>query len=724
MAGDTPKSAETNLWDLLSTHPRERVDHVKACVEGLLAQLPPAVRESAAPKPGLEAAQLLAKMRVDPVAVAAALLSVYPLSALFPPEAPRKKGNTAAPDPVVGEVQQLLEGESRLRSIRFDALDRDDVEALRKLFLAMARDVRVVLLALARRIVAMRAIDDPTTEQARRLAQETLDVFAPLANRLGIWQFKSELEDRAFQVLKPEMFAELQRLVAERSEQRQAFIDEVVAALTVELEKAGIEASVKGRPKHIHSIYKKMQLKQVSFDQLYDVSAVRVITSKLADCYAVLGVVHSTWTPIKSEFDDYIALPKHNGYQSLHTAVVGPRGRPVEVQIRTREMHQFAEFGVAAHWAYKEQRGGQSLNRDRFMLLRQLLDWEKEVLDPSQFAEQLKTDVFSDRVFVFTPSGDIVDLPKGATPVDFAYRVHTMVGHRCKGARVNDQIVPLDYQLATGDRVEVLTHKLPRPSRDWMNPSLGYIFTPSARGKVKAWFREQGRTEAIAAGKEAVLKELQRLDLAHTDLDLIAKEMKYPDLDELYAHVGFGDKRAQQVASVALALEKRLAPNKPETPELPPIPPRPKPPRGVVFDGVDDVLGQRARCCNPLPGDDVVGFVTRGRGLIIHRRDCTQVTDSKEPERVVDIEWATRADELHGVDIEVVAQTRPGLLADLFKLLTHLGAHVVSVNAETQNGELTRLNLRLECRSLRHMLEVIERIDHHRDVQEVRRILS
>ncbi len=616
-----------------------------------------------------------------------------------------------------------MEGESRLRSIRFDALERDDVEALRKLFLAMARDVRVVLLALARRIVAMRAIDATSSEQAQTLARETLDVFAPLANRLGIWQFKSELEDRAFQVLKPEMFSELQRLVAERSEQRQAFIDEVVTSLAAELSTAGIEASVKGRPKHIHSIYKKMQQKQVSFDQLYDVSAVRVITSKLADCYAVLGVVHSTWTPIKSEFDDYIALPKHNGYQSLHTAVVGPRGRPVEVQIRTREMHQFAEFGVAAHWAYKEQKGSQGLGRDRFMILRQLLDWEKEVLDPAQFAEQLKTDVFSDRVFVFTPSGDIIDLPKGATPVDFAYRVHTMVGHRCKGARVNDQIVPLDYQLQTGERIEILTHKSPRPSRDWMNPSLGYIFTLGARNKVKAWFREQGRAEAIAAGKDAVQKELQRLDLGHADLNVIAAEMKYPDLDELYAHVGFGDKRAQQVASIALSLEKRNAP-KLEAPELPPVPPRPKPPRGVVFDGVDDVMGQRARCCNPLPGDDVVGFVTRGRGLIIHRRDCAQVTESKEPERVVDIEWATRADELHGVDIEVVAHTRPGLLADLFKLLTHLGAHVVSVNAETQSGELTRLNLRLECRSLRHMLEVIERIDHHRDVQEVRRVSS
>src|SRR5690606_2115106 len=273
------------------------------------------------------------------------------------------------------------------------------------------------------------------------------------------------------------------------------------------------------------------------------------------DCYAVLGVVHSQWTPIKSEFDDYIALPKDNGYQSLHTAVIGPRGRPVEVQIRTEEMHRFAEFGVAAHWAYKEQKRPAG-HDDRFMLLRQLLDWEKEVVDPAQFAEQLKTDIFSDRVFVFTPSGDIIDLPSGATPIDFAYRVHTMIGHRCKGARVNDQLVALDYRLKTGDRVEVLTHKLPRPSRDWMNPSLGYLVTASARGKVKAWFREQGRSEAIAAGKEMVQRELQRLEL-HPNLAEVAQEMKCSEIDDLYAHVGFGDRRAQQVASVALQLDKR-----------------------------------------------------------------------------------------------------------------------------------------------------------------------
>lgn len=707
------------VWETIAQQVPAAVAQLRPLVNELATRAAAASATSSLPQErAVEAAFLLAKMRVDPLAVAAAQLSAHPLDALFPPDEDARKPAPIAPE--LRELRSIMESESHLRAIRFASLERDDVESLRKLFLAMAKDVRVVLVALAHRVVAMRYVAEPETDAARALARETLDIYAPLANRLGIWQFKWELEDRAFEVLRPEVFAELQRLVSEKSDQRQTFIDEVVGALKEELERAGIDARVKGRPKHIYSIYKKMQRKEVGFDQLYDVSAVRVMTSKLSDCYAVLGVVHSKWTPIKSEFDDYIALPKDNGYQSLHTAVIGPRGRPVEVQIRTQEMHQFAEFGVAAHWAYKEQKRG--LTGDRFMLLRQLIDWEKEVLDPAHFAEQLKTDIFSDRVFAFTPTGDIVDLPKGATPIDFAYRVHTMVGHRCKGARVNDQIVPLDYQLKTGDRVEILTHKHPRPSRDWMNPSLGYLFTSSGRGKVKAWFKEQGRGEAVSAGKDLVQRELARLELPHVDFAAIARELKCVDVEDLYAQVGFGDRRAQQVASTALQIEKRQSPPAAELTPLPPLPARPKPPRGVVFDGVDDVLGQRARCCNPLPGDDVVGFVTRGRGLVIHRRDCTQVVDSKEPERVVDIEWGATAGELHGVDIEVVAQDRPGLLADLFKLLNHLGAHVVSAQTESSKGSNTRMQLRLECRSLRHMLDVLERLDHHRDVQTVRRI--
>ena len=374
-----------SVWDAIAADSSAAVEQLRPLVDGLLEKIGATAPLQMPREHAIEAASLLAKMRVDPMAVAAALLAAYPTELLFPADDETRKGPSVPAE--LKELRSLMESAARLRAIRFSSLERDDIESLRKLFLAMAKDVRVVLVALAHRVVATRYVELLPPEERQPFAQETLDIYAPLANRLGVWQFKWELEDRSFELLQPEVFTELQRLVAEKSDQRQTFIDEVVTALKAELEATGIDARVKGRPKHIYSIYKKMQRKQVGFDQLFDVSAVRVITSKLSDCYAVLGVVHSKWTPIKGEFDDYIALPKDNGYQSLHTAVLGPRGRPVEVQIRTQEMHQFCEFGVAAHWAYKEQRRG--VAGDRFMLLRQLIDWEKEVLDPTQFADPL-----------------------------------------------------------------------------------------------------------------------------------------------------------------------------------------------------------------------------------------------------------------------------------------------------------------------------------------------
>ncbi|HHH29790.1 MAG TPA: bifunctional (p)ppGpp synthetase/guanosine-3',5'-bis(diphosphate) 3'-pyrophosphohydrolase, partial [Polyangiaceae bacterium] len=410
----------------------------------------------------LDTAGVLADLRLDPSAVAAALVARLVVDhELEVAEVAAELGE---------DVGTLLDGVRRLATIRWDRIEEEAAESLRKMFLAMAQDIRVVMVVLAMRVQRMRSLRDGVfdEEECARYAQETLDVFAPLANRLGIWQLKWELEDWALRALEPEIFDEITRLLDERREERQAFIDEVVRTLKDELAAEGIDATVKGRPKHIYSIYKKMQRKQLNFEQLYDVSAVRVITRRVQDCYAVLGLVHATWVPVPAEFDDYIAKPKDNGYQSLHTAVIGPRGRPVEVQIRTQQMHQFAEFGVAAHWAYKERKSGKALAQDKFMLLRQLMDWERDVADPHQFVESLKTDIFEDQVYVFTPGGDVVDLPVGSTPLDFAYRIHTMVGHRCRGARVNDQIVPLDYELKTGERVEILTQKMPQPSRDWM----------------------------------------------------------------------------------------------------------------------------------------------------------------------------------------------------------------------------------------------------------------
>ncbi len=711
-------SVEIGMDHLLTTlaahHPDVALDGVRTAFE-MLEQRKDDTEPPIHIHHALETARVLAEMRIDPAAVTAALVAPLVVRLDVPPDAIRER--------LGDEVAALLEGVERLAKIRWDRLEEEAAESLRKMFLAMARDVRVVLVVLAMRVQTMRALRDShvTAEERERVAQETLDVFAPLANRLGIWQLKWELEDWSLRALEPETFAEITRLLAERREERTAFIEEVIVTLQAKIAEEGIKASVKGRPKHIYSIYNKMRRKQLGFDQIYDVSAVRVMTERLTDCYAVLGIVHSLWVPLPGEFDDYIAKPKPNGYQSLHTAVVGPRGRPVEVQIRTQEMHTFAEFGIAAHWAYKERK--KSTAHEKFTVLRQLMDWERDVNDPHDFVESLKTDIFEDQVYVFTPNGDIIDLPVGATPLDFAYRVHTMVGHRCRGAKVNGAIVPLDHALKTGDRIEILTHKVPHPSRDWMNPSFGYLKTNSARQKVRHWFREQGRDKAVAEGKELVDKELGRLGLAYATLEEIAELLKYTSVEELYAHVGFGDRSSQSVASAALHVEREKAPQ--EDPQLPPsVPPsrKKKSATGLRLDGVDDILGKRARCCNPVPGNDVVGFVTRGRGIMIHRRDCTNVVKATEPERLVEIDWAPADAEKHMVDIEIHANDSAGLLRDISTLVSTMGVNISSARAEGNRGGAAWLRLSLELASAEQVVKVMQRIDRHPDVLEVRRV--
>lgn len=680
----------------------------------LLEQLPEGPNTQALRQRGLDAATLLASMRLDPDALTAALLA---------PSLVMLQATPAWSTKLSADVVQLVTRVGELQRVRWDRLEQEAAERLRKMFLAMAKDVRVVLIVLALRVLLMRELTPGSDDdaQARHTAAETLKVYAPLANRLGVWQLKWELEDWSLRILEPQTFDDICRLLAERREQRQAFIDEVTKVLSEQLRKEGIEAEVKGRPKHIYSIYNKMRRKQISFEHVYDISAVRVLTHQLADCYAALGVVHSLWAPVPSEFDDYIAMPKGNGYQSLHTAVIGPRGRPVEVQIRTHEMHRYAEFGVAAHWAYKERRGLKNAANDKFLLLRQLIDWERQLNDPQQFVESLKTDLFEDQVFVFTPDGDIIDLPKGATPVDFAYRIHTEVGHRCRGARVNDQIVPLDYHLKTGDRVEILTQKQAQPNRDWMSPALGFLHTSSARSKVKHWFRQQGREPAIAAGKELVQKELARLEL-RPSMDQLAKELKFSSLEDLYAAVGYGDRRPQAISSAALQLEGLS-----EAPAAPPPKPtvkKPVAPSGVSIEGADRIWGQRARCCTPLPGDDVVGFISRGRGLVIHRRDCNAIQHSSEPERVVDVDWGTPANERHHVDVELLTRDRSGLLGDLLKLVSQLGAHIAEAQALSRRNSHSTLRLGLELKDSAHVSAVLERLDRHPEVVEVRRLKS
>ena len=662
------------------------------------------------------AAASLARMRLGPTAVAACL--VAPLIVEEPEQAQE------ITEELGSEAVSLVEGVARLLAIRWDRIEEEAAETLRKMFLAMARDVRVVLIVLALRVELMRALTrGDISSEPGRVAQETLDVFAPLANRLGIWHMKWELEDGALRQLEPKAFHALSRLLDERRDERDDFVRDVVSIIEGKLVEAGIEATVKGRAKHIYSIYKKMERKQVGFDQIFDVMAVRVTTDSVPNCYAVLGLVHSSWVPLPAEFDDYIAKPKDNNYQSLHTAVIGPGGRPVEVQIRTEEMHQFAEFGVAAHWAYKEQKKGADGNHDKFMLLRQLMDWERDVTDPHQFVESLKTDIFEDQVYVFTPQGHVIDLPLGATPLDFAYRVHTMVGHRCRGARVNDQIQSLDYKLKTGDRVEVLTQKQPSPSRDWMNSTFGFLHTSSARQSVRHWFRKQGRDTAITQGRELVDKELARLALAAATREEIATWLKFASVEEMYAAVGYGDRSQQSVTTAAIQIERERSPI--EEVDLPPSQPPPaikkKSASGLSLDGVDDILGKRARCCNPVPGDAVVGFISRGRGVMIHRRDCVHVTNSDEPERFVDIDWGPSQVERHVVDVEIRAHDRPGLLRDLTNLVANAGVNLTAARAEGHRDGSALLRLSLELRSAEQAAKILARMDKHPGVLEVRR---
>jgi RelA/SpoT family (p)ppGpp synthetase len=687
------------------------VDELIGRAASRLEAAPPA--EAADVDVGVRAALSLAEMRLDPPTLVATLLVAVPSAV----------GAEDIAEALGAEVATLMEGAHRLGGVQWDRLEDERVETLRKMFLAMARDIRVVLIVLALRRERMLRLDQATPEVAQRLARETLAVHAPLANRLGIWQFKWQLEDASFRLLSPDAYAELTRALAETHDRREAFIAMAVRSLRDKLAEEQVSAEVSGRPKHIYSIQKKMQRKRLTFEQVHDVSAVRVITERVQDCYAVLGVVHSMWTPVPHEFDDYIAMPKGNGYQSLHTAVVGPEGRVVEVQIRTREMHRLAELGVAAHWAYKEGRKIQSsARRDPFMLLRQLLDWERDVVDPHELVDSLKTDIFDDQVFVFTPRGDVIDLTLGSTPVDFAYRIHTEVGHRCKGARVNDQLVPLDYKLRTGDRVEILTHKQARPSRDWLNPALGYLKTAAALSKVRHWFREQGRPEAVTAGRELVSKELGRLDVS-VSLEQIAAELGHPDVDDLFAAVGYGDRRPATVTSAALSIEGREKESAPP-PERPAVARPVAPPRGISLDQVDDIQGQRARCCNPVPGDDVVGFVTRGRGLMIHRRGCQQIKHIQvhEPERLVEVHWGSLEHDKHNVDIEVVVTDRNGVLGDLLKLVANQGAYIASVEAHSTRKGDTKLHLSLDCRNAAHVAQVLERLGHHPEVLSLRRV--
>jgi GTP pyrophosphokinase len=666
----------------------------------------------------LAVAQMLAELRLDTATLAAALMhDTLEDTPVTYEELEAEFGN---------EIARLVDGVTKLgqidhlsglseRNIREDA----KAESLRKMFLAMVDDVRVVLIKLADRLHNMRTLSSLPEHKRQRIARETLEIFAPLASRLGIWQMKWELEDLSLRHLEPQTYKEIATLIDERRPDRERHIHTVVRQVREELAKAGINADVSGRPKHIYSIYRKMKRKGVDFGQIYDVQGVRVLVESPRDCYAALGMIHNLWRPIPGEFDDYIATPKDNMYRSLHTAVVGPEGKPLEVQIRTYEMHYTAELGIAAHWRYKEGQKHDPVFDNKIAWLRQLMEWRQEVTDAHEFIDTLKTDVFQDRVYTFTPHGDIIDLPTGATPIDFAYHIHTEVGHRCRGVKVNGKLVALDYQLRNGDQVEILTAKRGGPSRDWLNPHLGYIRTSRARSKVRQWFKRQNRDENIIQGREVLERELKRLGLEETPYDQIAKHFGYERIDDLMAAIGTGDVNAHQIAGRIMQL---LRPEE-EITEIPPA--RVKPPAaatGVRVLGVGDLLTNLARCCNPLPGDEIVGYITRGRGVTIHRSDCPNILRTNDRERLIEVDWGTEVAETHPVNVRVEAYDRQGLLRDIAAVVADEAINLSAANVVTRKKDnMATMMVTLEIADIDQLSRVLTRIERLPNVVEARR---
>ena len=602
----------------------------------------------------------------------------------------------------------------KIRSSKFDLVS----ETLRKTFLAMGEDVRVVLIKLADRLHNMRTLGFMPEKKRRRIAQETLDIFAPLASRLGIWQIKWELEDLAFRYVNPEVYREISSLLDERRSDREQQMEEIKEKLKHILAKAGIEAEITARPKHIYSIYRKMERKGVTFDQVYDVRGVRIVVPDTPTCYACLGYIHANWRPIPGEFDDYIAAPKENFYRSIHSTVLYDDGKTLEIQIRTPEMDQNAELGIASHWRYKE---GSSRDEDyerRIVWLRSLMEWRKDVEDAQEFVNGMKTDVFGDRVYVFTPRGDIIDLPEGSTPIDFAFHVHTDIGYRCRGAKVNGKLVPLDYRLITGDQVEILTAKRGGPSRDWLNPNLGLVKTQRARSKIRQWFKKRAREENAAQGKSLLERELRRLGLIDVNLEKLSREFGYNNLDEMCIALGVGDLPISKLVN-HLTFEK-------EEEERAEAYIRPSkrdviiPADAVTVLGLKGLLTTMAKCCNPAPGDEIIGYITRGRGATIHRKDCPNVLGIKDKERLVNVTWG-EPKTTYAIPIRIKAYDRYGLMKDVSTLINEEGINIPSLKVDTHKN-LAVFDITLEVRDILQLSRVLDRLENLPNVLQAHRI--
>jgi GTP diphosphokinase / guanosine-3',5'-bis(diphosphate) 3'-diphosphatase len=671
----------------------------------------------------VETAIIVADLHLDETSLAAALLHDVPEDCGIPfSEIESKFGS---------EVSRLVEGVTRLDKISSQVQglglknigeSEAQVESLRRMFVAMAEDVRVVLIKLADRLHNMRTLKALSPEKQQKIAQETMDIYAPLAHRLGMWQLRWELEDWAFRYLDPKKYHEVARLVAARRATRERYIEKVSQILREELEKAGVKAEVTGRPKSLYSVYRKMQkyaAQGKEFSDIHDLLALRVLVENVQDCYSALGVVHSLWHPLPDQFDDFIANPKENMYQALHSAVMCLGARPLEVQIRTYRMHRLAEYGVAAHWKYKEGTKKDIAFEEKITWLRQLMEWQRE-LSGTAFIESIKTDIFQDQVFVYTPKGDIKELPRGATPLDFAYRIHTDLGHRCIGAKVNGRLVSLDYHLRSGDTVEIMTTKADRgPSLDWLNTNLGYVNTHQARERIKQWFRRREKAENVERGRDTLEKELRRLGVSFADRERIANLFKYDAVDDFLAAIGCGDISPNQISLKLTAPEEKVQQVSPTVVS----PKSSKAASAVRVLGVGDLLTHIAPCCQPVPGDEIIGFITRSRGVTVHRKDCSNVLNEDEKERLVKVEWG-EAGLYFPVSIRIEVWDRVGLLRDVTAVVSDEKVNITSVSLsdkEHSDGTLS-IFLTIDIKDIGQLGRLFSKIEGVAGVISVSRI--